>query len=235
MKDNMTVNMTLVSNSIVNSKQTAQFQNNIHSGIASIVHSGNNTLYNDDQVHALEGIKIDSLELENSDETDERKENGFSFTMAKKQHFMRIEEEGPGLDQMEAETRVRRSLLDQGAEAIVKAKSYVNNSFDDGGQPPLDARLIAEAIEMNGEDGQEETKQEDYSDHHNFQNKIEQVSNKQLNLRKISSTEKRGSERKREADYSKGRVEEVLESRKTNAVKRRSVRVRPKQPQEESK
>ena len=109
-----------------------------------------------------------------------------------------------------------------------KARTYINNSFDDGGQSPLDARLIAEAIKMHGEDSQEETKQEDYSDHHNFQTKIEQVSNKQLNLRKISSTEKRGSEKKRDADYSKGRVEDVLESRKTNAVKRKSVRVRPK-------
>ena len=39
-KDNMTVNMTLVSHSITNSKKTAQFQN--------AVPSGSNTLYNDD-------------------------------------------------------------------------------------------------------------------------------------------------------------------------------------------
>ena len=39
-KDNMTVNMTLVSHSITNSKKTAQFQ--------YVIPSGSNTLYNDD-------------------------------------------------------------------------------------------------------------------------------------------------------------------------------------------
>ena len=99
----MTVNMTLVSHSISNSKKTAQFQNICQSG----------SLYNDDQVQELEGVNIDELVDElDSAENVQAASDGYAFTLRKNQlNCMRIKEEDevqwrpPFFDAIEDENR----------------------------------------------------------------------------------------------------------------------------------